>query len=378
MYKKLKKSSKTKIFFLAVFVLLFLLSLSASAKEADSPEHYMDELREILPDLVKEQLPEDGEEESVRELFGAEYLVSLLLSGFDENRETFLTELLKLCGLVFISAAAMLFGRRIKNQSNSKLVESAVLVICATTLFAMMQGSLDRAFAYLSDLLDFSNRLIPIVSGIYLSGGNAATASVSTAVLVASTSAIENVCVSALTPVVYICFGFVAVSALGGGVDTSGIAKTLRNGYITVVTLCGLIITSMLTFQSTIAAASDSLAARTVKFAVGNLVPIVGGSVGDSLRTVGASLSLIKSTVGVVSVFAIISITLPPIVSLLMSRFMINLSSGVAGLLGCAREKKLLDDMRGIYDVICAVVAASSVQFIIILTVFLKTSLAIA
>ena len=61
-----------------------------------------------------------------------------------------------------------------------------------------------------------------------------------------------------------------------------------------------------------------------------------------------------------------------------MSRLMINLSSGVAGLLGCTREKKLLDDMRGIYDVICAVVAASSVQFIIILTVFIKTSLAIA
>lgn len=378
MRKKSKKLSKIKVFLLISFALLFLFAHSVSAKEADSPEHYMDELREILPDLVKEHLPEDGDAEDVRELFGAEHLASLLVSGFDADRDIFLSELAKLCGLVFISAAAMLFGRQIKNQLNAKLVESAVLIITATTVFSMMQGSLVRALAYLSDLLDFSNQLIPIISGIYLSGGNTATAAVSTAVVGASTTAIENICVSALTPVVYLCFGFVAVSALGGGVDTSGIAKSLRNGYITVVTLCGLILTAMLTFQSSISAASDSLAARTVKFAVGNLVPIVGGSVGDSLRTVGASLSLIKSTAGAAAVFAIISIALPPLISLLMSRLMINLSSGVAGLLGCTREKKLLDDMRGIYDVICAVVAASSVQFIIILTVFIKTSLAIA
>lgn len=377
--KRINLLPRIALLILTVTAVLLMLSVNASAEEVESTERFTDELREILPDLVKERLPEEVESgEAVGELFGAEHLVDFLTSCVGEHRSAFLSQLLRVCGLVLISAAAMLVGRNMKSSRNARLVESAVLVVCASSVFVMLEGGLERAFSYLRDVVDFSNGLIPIVSGVLLSGGSTSSASVSCAVIGGSSAAIENICVSGLAPVVYVCFGFAAVTALGGDIDTSGIAKTVRNCFITLVTLSGVILTAMLSFQSSIAAASDSLAARTVKFAVGRLVPIVGGSVGDSLRTVGASLSLVKSTVGATAVFAILAIALPPLISLLLDRFMLNISAGVATLLGCTRVSKLLCELRGIYDVMCAVVAATSVQFIIILTVFIKTTVAIA
>ena len=374
-----KRTGAALICAVTLLAALVFLPLTASAEERDANGGGVtDELVGRLPDLVVERLPEGAGSEDVSELFGAEYLTSFILSGISGEGSGFLSELLRLCGLTLISAAAMLVGRNLKSPRNARLVESAVLIAGASSAFSMMQGALGRAFAYLEDAAELSRGLIPIVSGIYVAGGSTSSAAVSTAVIGATAAVIESVCISALAPVVYVCFGFVSVTALGGELDTSGIARTVRNCYVTLVTLSLVILTAMLSFQGSIAAASDSLAARTVKFAAGKLIPIVGGSVGDSLRTVGASLSLVKSTVGAASVFALLAIAVPPLVSLLLGRFMLNISAGVAALVGCSRMKKLFEELRGIYDVMCAVVAASSVELIIILTVFIKTALAIA
>ena len=56
-------------------------------------------------------------------------------------------------------------------------------------------------------------------------------------------------------------------------------------------------ITGLLTVHSIVTASADSAASRAVKFAVSSFVPVVGGALGDALRTVGGCVSVLKSGV---------------------------------------------------------------------------------
>ena len=57
------------------------------------------------------------------------------------------------------------------------------------------------------------------------------------------------------------------------------------------------IFSGILTIHSLVAASTDSAASRAVKFAVSSFVPVVGGALGDALRTVSGCVGVLKSGV---------------------------------------------------------------------------------
>ena len=85
----------------------------------------------------------------------------------------------------------------------------------------------------------------------------------------------------------------------------------------------------------------------------------------------------LKSVVGVWGIVLIALLTLPVLLSLVLTRLAFLLSSGVAEMLGCETEEKLLAELGGIYAFMVAVVSMSAVMFIFALTIFSKTVVAV-
>lgn len=139
-----------------------------------------------------------------------------------------------------------------------------------------------------------------------------------------------------------------------------------------------MILSVSMSFGQTLASSSDSVAARTVKFAIGNMIPVVGGTVNSAYGTLAASLSLIKSTVGASSVAALLLITLPVIIYLLLLRLSLNICASGADMLGCAKIGKLYTDFRTVYDLALAAVVFCAILFIIIISLFVKCAWAVS
>ena len=106
-------------------------------------------------------------------------------------------------------------------------------------------------------------------------------------------------------------------------------------------------------------------------------IPIVGGSVGETLRTVGATVTYIKSVSGIGGMLFIFLMVLPVILSLLLTRAILILTASFAEMLGCHAEHRALTDIGGIYGTLIAVVSSVAVSFILALGVFVRCAVAV-
>ena len=108
------------------------------------------------------------------------------------------------------------------------------------------------------------------------------------------------------------------------------------------------------------------------------MIPVVGSTVGDSLRTLAASVSMLRSTVGTAGIVVLVLLLLPTLVSLLLSRLAFLASAGVADMLGVGTAGQLYREMSSVYGLLTAAAALSALIFVFALTVFALTSAAVA
>jgi stage III sporulation protein AE len=138
------------------------------------------------------------------------------------------------------------------------------------------------------------------------------------------------------------------------------------------------VLLSSLSAQTAISASADTTASRTARMLSGNFIPMVGGSIGETLRTVGGSVAYLKNVLGIGGIIMIGYILLPVGCSVLFMRVAFLLGSGVAELLGCSNEARFLGNLGEVYGSMLAVISGVSVMFILALCVFMKTVIAVA
>jgi stage III sporulation protein AE len=109
----------------------------------------------------------------------------------------------------------------------------------------------------------------------------------------------------------------------------------------------------------------------------GSFIPVVGGSVGESLKTVAGSIEYIRACVGVGGIIIIILLLLPTLLLIAATRLAFMAAGTVSKLLGCSEESNLLGELTNIYGYLLAVVCSCSVLFIFALTLLARTSAAI-
>ena len=162
------------------------------------------------------------------------------------------------------------------------------------------------------------------------------------------------------------------------GVRTSGLSKFIGKSVGTILGLAAVLLGTALGAQSVLTASGDRLGFRTAKFVAGSMIPVVGSTVGDSLRTLAASVSMLRSTVGTAGIVVLVLLLLPTLVSLLLSRLAFLASAGVADMLGVGTAGQLYREMSSVYGLLTAAAALSALIFVFALTVFALTSAAVA
>jgi len=139
-----------------------------------------------------------------------------------------------------------------------------------------------------------------------------------------------------------------------------------------------MLLLAMLGSQTILGASKDTLAMRSAKFAAGSMIPVVGGSVAELLRSVSASVGYMRSAVGICGVLLLLLLMLPTLVELLLARATWQICSFFAEILGCDGEKRLLDEFASINGYLIAAVAICSSVLFLTFTLFTHCATALA
>lgn len=365
---------------LVAAAMLCVLSIHISAYDAESSpigevsEYLPDELTDSLPDPLKGVTTPEAVIGALDFRSTAKWLCEIAL----ECLRGVLSPFCRILAVVVIGTVFGALKSGISSDALSQAVGYAVSLCTALTVYDAIGALWEQSAVQLERLTVLMNSMLPVMTTLYAAGGNVTSAAVSNASLTAVMALLENILASGLYPILQLCFVLSVMGCISGCIDLGGVADFVRNTYTTVLVFIMMLLSTTMAYQNKLASAADSTAARTIKFAAGNLIPVVGGAVGEAVRMIGGSLELIKSTVGILGVIAIAAVVLPLVISLIINKSALNFISVISRTLGCDAESRIIASAAGMINLTLALVASASVIFVYALALFIKTAAAIS
>lgn len=368
-----------KRFFWAICVVV-LFALCPVSIHATGSTVYSDFSEEIsalysaMPEEVRAQFSDIFDDpsgvESLREEVGLSAILKRAVDALESVWPSAFALLLRLFGLIL---CAGVFANL--HVSLDARTTSDAFTLCTTLCFALaMMGTMDALLSgvvqYLDGLTALVNGTVPVVGAVLAASGQITSATVSHTSLMLLFTLLQNIANVMLIPVVRVSYCFGIVGAVSGPVKLENITKCIRKVLATLLAFLTLLFIFVVGVQNSLAKGADSLTVRTVKFALGNVIPLIGGALADALTTVTGSLTLIRSAAGGLCILALVILLLPILLQLLLYRAVFGICRGCAEMIGCDREGKLIGEMHGTVGFLLAAVSLVTVMFLFILALF--------
>ena len=371
----MKKLKKQGIFILTFFVMLSFLSLPVLAEEDFKTELYnrqyessgAEEIKNLLPEYVNEILNElKITPENPNAIFTPEgkNVFRILIGFITDGVETPLKTTLCIIGVLLIFAS--LSGITLSENSSMAVFVCFVGGIVATEpIFTVMEG----VKTAVQTLSNFMFGLVPVYTGVMLSSGSAAAAGGFSTLLLAATEGISYLISYCFLPLAgaVLCLGICgAISPVPIALRLSAWIKKSATWAMGIATTVFL---SILSLQNSFSLVTDGLVMRTSKAMLSTAIPIMGPAIAETINTARGCMELLKSSIGIYAVIAIIIMALPTVVQLVLWRFSMWITAGVAEVFGMKQVESLLRTVDFCVSVLLSAVCFITLLFIISLAI---------
>lgn len=384
------KYVKSLLCLLTLGGLLLAALVPASATEAalsDSEAVTMPPAYTALPDAIPPELEallpdglfsEDAEEAltATAELADWRYLLNALASAVGLGLEDTVGLLCVLVGLILLAAVC---GRLREGLGGSggELLSFCLRLTVYTAIVLQTAGAVEVAQTYLDRLMTLTGGMIPVMGTLYALGGNIGRAAVSSELMLVFLGICQYVSAAVTPPLCAVCTSFSLMDALGTRLTLSPLCEQVKRWYASLLGLVMFLLTLALSTQSVLVGKADTLGMRGVKYAVGNMIPVVGGAVAGTLSAVGAGIGLLRGVCGVAGIILVALLLLPALVRLLLLRATLRLAATIASMLSCDGEAKLLGEVASLHGYLAAAVSICSVTFVFALGLLIGSSTAL-
>ncbi|MBR5285847.1 MAG: hypothetical protein IKU30_03020 [Clostridia bacterium] len=360
---------KTAVALLTIIFSLALFSVDAFAYSNEAEQSIADS---VGADELENEFLSESELNGDKTINIFEKALAITLSSFSENGPTVIRSFGAILAVVILSAVMHSL-----KFDGSETLETATAYISILVLTGVTYNVLYNLFIFViasvESLTLAMTTLMPIMSSLHAVGGTAVTGAATGAGLTMLLSVVSIICGKVLLPLVRIAFALCIVGAIPGSINLSAVTNLVKSTATTLMAFIFGLLGFTLYLQSTIAAASDTYVTRTVRFASGVFVPVIGSMLGDASRTVISSAAVVKGTVGASGVVIILSAVLPPIIMVALHKLLLLSCAIIAKTLSNERESAFLYDMCGIINVLLALVSGVGVVCIIAIAVFVKS-----
>ena len=291
-----------------------------------------------------------------------------------------LSEELKSFSVTASSILVMTLLSSTVNTLNSALGTGMSANASFFTFFTVISGlaltcffkTLTYATEVMGYMTDFMSKLSPVLIVTLFACCKPASAAAFEPVLSAAVVIVSEVITKCLVPLIT----FSAVLSVAGNVGDrngiSGFVKIVKSATKWIMALVITVFTGINAIYGFATPALDAVGTRTLKFAVGSLVPIVGGFLSDTLDTVTASGAVVKNAVGASGIVMLCIICLPPIIKLGIMQMMFKLISAITEPIADRRISGMLWDIGEAFVALFGVVVLTAVMFIINICIILR------
>lgn len=274
-------------------------------------------------------------------------------------------------GIILLCAVLDGFKVSFSEKALSGVFGSVSSICIAATVLLPVLKLISRIANVITSSANFMFSYIPVFAAIMVSGGQPVTAGTYNTFLFALAQAISMIASRTLVPLMSIYLAFCLVSSFSPGFNFSAVGDFIQR---IVTWILGIVLTvfiGLLTVQGVVGNATDTVAIKTVKFAVSGSVPVVGSIISDAVNSVQSCIGLLKTTVGAFGIIVAGFIFLPLIFEVMGWLIMMNICMTIGDVLSLKQITSILKSAATVIKVLLAIMVTVMLLLTVSTTIML-------
>lgn len=222
------------------------------------------------------------------------------------------------------------------------------------------------------ELSNYGKLLLPVLTGaLAASGGTTKSAALYVSTIAVNT-ALCTVISELIVPLVYI---FLCLSITVGAVSDSHLEK--MKDFIKWAVTWGLkivlyVFTGYTAITGVVTGSVDASALKATKITISGMVPVVGGLLADTSEMVLVSAGMVKNSVGVYGLLAVIAIFIGPFLKIGIQCVFLKICGFLCGIFTEKTSCKVIDDFSNAMGLLLAMTGTVCVLLLISVICFMK------
>lgn len=272
-----------------------------------------------------------------------------------------------------IIAAVMAVSIVTVHSDAGKLALKLAAIGAVSTIFFSQAGSLIRlAENTIQEMSDYGKLLLPVITAALAAQGRPGTS----AALYAGTAVFNTAMGSILSGTILPMLSFFLAMSICAAVTSEKLLKNLKKEMKTFVSWSLKTILSVFTayisITGVVSGATDAAALKATKTAISAMVPVVGGVLSEASEAVLVSAQIVKNSVGIYGIYALLAIFLKPFAQIGMYYLLLRVTVVVCSLFASDEISALLEDFSSVLALLLAVTGAMCLLLLISCICFIK------
>jgi stage III sporulation protein AE len=273
-----------------------------------------------------------------------------------------------LAQLVMLAVAAALL-----QTLQSSLAEKGAGSFAYTVVYLALAGAALAGFmlavaaarTVVHDLTTFLEAALPVLMTLLVGSGAVTSAALLQPVVLLLSGTITAVVSDVVLPLLLLVAALDIVSGFNPEFKLTQLAKLLRQGAITVVSLCFTVFFMVVSVKGFAGAVADSMAVRTTKYLAGAAIPVVGKMFADAAELVVGSATLLRTGMGLVGALAVAFVVAFPLLKILSIMFIYRAAAAVVQPVGGQPVVSCLHTLAGNLGLLLICVALVGLMFFV-------------
>lgn len=236
-----------------------------------------------------------------------------------------------------------------------------ITAACAFQFQAMIQLGAETV----QELSDYAMLLLPAMASATVASGGVTSATTLYAGTVLFTNLLTVLISKLLVPMVYL---YVGVATADAAMDNH-LLDSIRDfiGWLISSSLKVIlyVFTGYITISGIISGTTDAVSVKATKLAIGNMIPVVGGIISDASETVVASASILKNSIGIFGMLAVLALCVAPLLRIAVHYFILKVTKAVCGTVGRKNHVQLVGDLSTAMGFLLAMTGTCALMLLI-------------
>jgi stage III sporulation protein AE len=249
-----------------------------------------------------------------------------------------------------------------KGMCQQKNAMTAVDLAGALAVTALSVSNVDAMIGLgrktIGKMSTFSDVMLPVMAALTAATGKVSAAAARQGATVLFIQLLIHIIDQLLIPLLYAYLAACCAYAAVGNEGLKKLSAILKGAVTSILTAVLLVFVGYLTLSGAISGSADAAAVKATKMAISRAVPVVGGILADAAESVLVGAGVLKGTVGVVGLLAVLAICLGPFLQLAAHYLTYKLAAALTATVADPRLSGLLDSISSAFGLVLGMTGA--------------------